>query len=72
MLAHDETLRLWVALAGFLHGEAQLKTWTHPRDVNHFVTVDFLGHLNAAGGSGNGNRRVRMRVIDMRVRDETV
>ena len=72
MLAHDEADRSGVICAGLLHGETEFETRAHPRKVHNFVAVNVACRFLAARAGGHGNRGIGMRVIDVRVGDETV
>jgi hypothetical protein len=58
--------------ADFLELEAEIETGALPSGPDDIVTIDRLGELLAVFGGGDGNRGVRMRVVDMGARHEGV
>ena len=72
MLAHHDGFDAGIALADFLHREAEFKARTHPFDVVHFVAENFAGQFLAVGRGGDGNNGVRMHVIHKLRGDEAV
>ena len=65
VLAHDESLEIWISLERVTHDETEIKTGTLPANVADFVTVDLLSHLNTIGASCHRDRRIWVHVINV-------
>ena len=72
MLAHDDALGPRMLFADFLKLETEVEAGALPRSPDDVVTVDRLGEFLAVLGGSDGDRGVRMRVIDMGARHEGV
>ena len=72
MLAHHDRFHLRLILRDFLHRQTQLETRTHPRYVGHRASENLLGQFLATLGCRNRDDRIRMHVIHMLARKETV
>ena len=72
MLAHHDGLDGRLLAGDLLHGEAELEARAHPLHVGHLTGEDLLGQGFAVLGSGDGDDRVRVHVVDMLAGQEAV
>ncbi len=72
VLAHHDGFHVGLLAGDFLHGEAELEAGAHPGHVGHVAAEDFLGELFAVLGSGDGDDRVGVHVIDVLAGEEGV
>ena len=72
VLPHDRAVGFWVVFTDFFKRKTEFKSRAHPRQPLKLRAKDRAHDLLAANTRRDSNERVRMRVIHMCVRHESV